>query len=213
MDGLRARHLVAANLDAALAGFGATAYFRTDQHWTPKAAEATAVALAPNLPHGIMRIPPLNAWFEETRLGDLATLLSPPERATIRPERFHFRTMVDDDLRSGYNMVTGETSSTGTALVRVVGNSFSRRMFGLPQRLAAAIGAEVDLTYLPGNAGPYHALIMALSTLPSQRPRAIVWQMHESLLQFGSASPIAWAADARMPPERFLARASELLKR
>ena len=78
-------------------------------------------------------------------------------------------------------------------------------MFGLPQKLADALGTNVGLTFFNGDAGPYHALLMNLrSTLPKRAPAVVVWQMSEGYVHLGPGATGWWNITSLMSPDFFL---------
>jgi alginate O-acetyltransferase complex protein AlgJ len=185
-------------------------YYRTDQHWTSTAVEASGTAIAAaiaqrwKIPAG-SKPAPLPPFVTEQHIGDLATLLPAQTQAQIGLETYKLRSAYDADL-TGYNIFTGALPEPDDApAVQLVGSSFVRPMWGLPQKMSAMLGRTVGLTFFNGDAGPYHTLLMNLrSTLPKRRPNVIVWQMTEANLHLGPAANGWWSIADLMSTDFFL---------
>ena len=153
-------------------------------------------------------VPPL---VTDRRTGDLGTLLPPALQAQIGPETFELRTAYGADL-TGYNEYTGSTDPQpkDAPPVQLVGSSFVRPMWGLPQKLSNALGLDVGLTFFNGDAGPYHALLMNLrSALPKRAPAVVVWQVTEANLHLGPAATGWWGMTSLMSPDFFLSHVAQ----
>lgn len=219
LDAMQSRGLKTVDLEAALQPLqtaGGPAYYPTDQHWTwgsvDLAGDATAAALRAN-----WSVPdrgkhaPLAPLVTDKRTGDLATLLPPALQAQIGPETYELRTAYGVDL-NGYNEYTGSTDPQpkDPPSVQLVGSSFVRPMWGLPQKLANVLGTDVGLTFFNGDAGPYHALLMNLrSTLPKRAPAVVVWQMTEAYVHLGPAATGWWNITSLMSPDFFLSHVAQ----
>jgi hypothetical protein len=214
LQAMQSRGLKTVDLDAALRPVqtgGQTVYYHTDQHWTSLSVEAAGVAIADALRAG-WTIPdrgkrePLPPWIVDKRTGDLATLLPPATQAQIGPETYKLRTAYGADL-TGYDVFTGSTMPLpeDPPYVQVVGSSFVRPMWGLPQKLSNLLGSKVGLTFFNGDAGPYHSLLMNLrASLPKRPPAVVVWQMTEANLHLGPAATGSWGIASLMSPDFFL---------
>ncbi len=124
----------------------------------PAAVEAAGTAIAAaiktnwNVPERGKR-DPLAASVVEKHVGDLATLLPEKDRAQVGLETYRLRTAYDADL-TGYNMFTGAVPvADDSPLVQLVGSSFVRPMWGLPQKISNVLGAKVGLTFFNGDSG------------------------------------------------------------
>ena len=194
-------------------------YYHTDQHWTSLACDAAGTAIAGairahwTIPENGKR-EPLPPLIIEKRVGDLATLLPEKERAEVGLETYKVRTAYDADLK-GYDMFTGAIPvADPSPLVQLVGSSFVRPMWGLPQKMANVLGRGVGLTFFNGDAGPYHTMLMNLrSTLPQRRPTVVVWQMTEANLHLGPAAKGWWSIADLMTADFFLSKVQESVKK
>ncbi len=223
LTAMQSRGLKTVDLDAALRPVqtgDTTVYYRTDQHWGSAAVEAAGVAIAATLRTG-WSIPdrgkhePLVPWITDKRIGDLATLLPPATQAQIGPETYKLRTPYGADL-TGYDLFSGSLMPLpeGPPLVQVVGSSFVRPMWGLPQKLSNVLGSQVGLTFFNGDAGPYHSLLMNLrANLPKRAPTVIVWQMTEANLHLGPAATGWWGMASLMSPDFFLSHVQDAVGR
>jgi alginate O-acetyltransferase complex protein AlgJ len=190
-------------------------YYRTDQHWTSTAVDASGAAIAATLTSALGVAPgtqkqPLPPLIVDTRTGDLATLLPPDLQAKLGPQTYHVRTAYDADL-TGYNIFTGALPEPDQPpRVQIVGSSFVRPLWGLPQTIATAMQQPVGLTFFNGDAGPYHTLLMNLrSTLPARRPDVVIWQMTEANLHLGPAANGWWSIGDLMSTDFFLSHVRE----
>jgi alginate O-acetyltransferase complex protein AlgJ len=212
---MQSRGLKTVDLEAALRPVQ-SAYYPTDQHWTWDAVDAAGDALAAAL-RANWSVPdrgkhePLQPLVTDKRYGDLATLLPPDLRTQIGVETYRLRTAYGGDL-NGYSEYTGSTDPQpkDAQSVQLVGSSFVRPMWGLPQKLANLLGTDVGLTFFNGDAGPYHALLMNLrSTLPKRAPAVVIWQMTEANLHLGPAATGWWNITSLMSPDFFLSHVQE----
>ncbi len=221
LQAMQSRGLQTVDLDAVMRPLQTAAqpaYYPTDQHWTAPSVDAAGAAIAAaikanwNVPERGKR-DPLPALVVEKHVGDLATLLPPADRTQIGPETYRLRTAYDADL-TGYNMFTGAIPvADDSPLVQVVGSSFVRPMWGLPQKISNVLGAKVGLTFFNGDVGPYRTLLMNFrSTLPQRRPTVVVWQMTEANLHLGPAATGWWAMSALMSPDFFLTKMRDAIK-
>jgi alginate O-acetyltransferase complex protein AlgJ len=213
LDAMRARGIATVDLDAAMRPLDSAStplYYATDQHWTSTSVEAAGSAIARTLTAALNVTPgterqPLPPLQIDRRTGDLATLLPPDLQARIGPQTYHVRTAYDADL-TGYNIFTGALPEpTEPPRVQIVGSSFVRPMWGLPQTIAASLQRPVGLTFFNGDAGPYHTLLMNLrSTLPKRRPDVVVWQLTEANLHLGPGATGWWSIGDLMSTDFFL---------
>jgi alginate O-acetyltransferase complex protein AlgJ len=218
LDAMRTRSIATVDLDAVMRPLRtpqSPLYYRTDQHWTSTAVDASGAAIAAaitsafGLARGTQK-QPLPPLLSESRTGDLATLLPADLQARIGPQTYGVRTAFDADL-TGYNIFTGALPEPDAPpRVQLVGSSFVRPLWGLPQTMATALQQPVGLTFFNGDAGPYHTLLMNLrSTLPKRRPDVVVWQMTEANLHLGPAATGWWSIADLMSTDFFLSHVRE----
>ncbi len=214
---MQSRGLKTVDLEGALRPVKA-AYYPTDQHWTWESVDAAGDALAAAL-RANWSVPdkgkhtPLQPFVIDKRYGDLATLLPSALQTQIGVETYRLRTAYGGDL-NGYSEYTGSTEPQpkDTPVVQLVGSSFVRPMWGLPQKLANVLGTDVGLTFFNGDAGPYHALLMNLrSTLPKRAPAVVVWQMTEANLHLGPDAKGWWGITSLMSPDFFLSHVQQAI--
>ncbi len=184
----------------------ATAFLRTDYHWSAQAAEAAADGSAA-LIQQLVRFesppkisPEPGEWVSIRRYGDLATRYTTAEqRVKLKRDRFCVRftskqetSLLDDE----------------PAQVHVVGNSFAQPYFGFPQRLSHALGRPVSLTWKPGNFGPWATLLEYLESDSYRQapPRVILWQWNEPRMQSGPQAKESWELSGVMSVEAWRVR-------
>jgi alginate O-acetyltransferase complex protein AlgJ len=212
LDAMRERSITTVDLESVMQPLQSPAtplYYRTDQHWTATAVaaagQAIAATLAPLLNISGSAHAAAPKLITDQRTGDLATLLPAQLQSQLGPQTYHLRTAYDADL-TGYNIFSGALPEpSDPPLVQIVGSSFVRPMWGLPQTIGENLGRPCGLTFFNGDAGPYHTLLMNLrSTLPARRPRTIVWQMTEANLHLGPAATGWWSIADLMSVDFFL---------
>jgi hypothetical protein len=119
----------------------------------------------------------------------------------------------DGDL-PGYNDVSGQTLPLSEEVppIQLVGNSFVRPMWGLPQHVSRGIEQRMSTMFLRGDISPYECLRTHLrSVLPQRKPRLIVWQLSEADLHLGPAAPGYWLMNSQMSSATFLADIGQAL--
>jgi alginate O-acetyltransferase complex protein AlgJ len=178
----------------ALQAKGEPVYYRTDQHWTLAAADATAQAtadlihqLVPKLAGAAGTGLALGAISKERRYGDLAErFLSPEQRRSAGREIFTVRR---------------QTQTTGLldaaiAPVHVTGNSMVQPYFGFPQKLSNLIDRPVSVNWKPGDVGFWSVLIEYLESAAfrQQPPQVVVWQVFEPNFHLGPDAEGLWDA-------------------
>lgn len=197
--GIRDR-LVAANvptLDAEalfrkVQAAGSEVYYRTDQHWTQAAADATAQATA-DVIHTL--VPKLSGQVgsglaqgeesRERRYGDLADrFLSPEQRRAAGREIFTVRRPA----------AAQDLLGAALAPVHVTGNSMVQPYFGFPQQLSHVLDRPVSVNWKPGDVGFWSVLIEYLesSGFRQQPPQVLVWQLFEPSLHLGPDAQGLW---------------------
>ena len=110
---------------------GQDVFYRTDQHWTQAAADATADALAQRIRQDVKTLAgkpgtglTLGSVFNERRYGDLAELfLSPEQRKQAGRETFTVRRQAENQ----------SLLDDAPAPVHVTGHSMVQPYFGFPQ--------------------------------------------------------------------------------
>lgn len=175
-----------------LADQGQDVFYRTDQHWTQVAADASAVATAqlikqvtPQLKGSPGSGMTLGADTTERRYGDMAELfLTPAQRTTIGREAFKVRktsagqSLIDDSL----------------APVHVTGHSMVQPYFGFPQKLSQQLDRPVSVNWKPGNVGPWIMLMEYLESpdFKKNAPQVLVWQVFEPTFSQGPNAAGMW---------------------
>jgi alginate O-acetyltransferase complex protein AlgJ len=216
LEWLGQRGIRTVDLDAAIrtvATGDQTIYYHTDQHWTAWSAEAAALACAGELRKGRQLTgdagggDKLGSWMTEKHLGDLTTLLPKAEQANLGDETYIIRQPYNADLRAQNIQSGNDLLPAGDIPVHVVGNSFSRPNWGLPQRLSNALDRPVGLTWLRGDVGPWQIMLNYVESAKFKTPpNAIVWQLNEGQLPFGPTAPNYWFAASQMAPDVWLSR-------
>jgi len=185
LEALRARGVDTVDLRPALAPLGASAWLRTDTHWTPAGATAAAGALAEHL----RRTAP--AWADEApgavepagaeaHVGDLLRLLELgvlTERFGPTPDRLERQRIV-------LPTQGGDLFAEVHLPLTVVGTSYSADpRWNLAERLEALLGVGVlDAAAVGrGPAAPMAAYLEG-AAYDGARPRAVVWEIPERYL-------------------------------
>lgn len=171
---------------------GTDVFYRTDQHWTQAAADATAEATAaqikrdvPNLKGSAGTGMVLGKEFKERRYGDLAELfLSPDERKAIGRDTFSVRR----------EAATGSLLDDAAAPVHVTGHSMVQAYFGYPQKLSNTLDRPVSVNWKPGNVGHWIVLLEYLESAEFKQnpPQVLVWQLFEATYNQGPKAEGFW---------------------
>lgn len=190
---------------------GADVFYRSDQHWTQVAADATADALAARIKRALPELAgepgsglALGREVRERRFGDLAELfLSPEQRAGIGKETFVVRRTAE-----GQSLL-----DDGKAPVHVTGHSMVQAYFGFPQKLSNAIDRPVTVNWKAGNVGPWVMLLEYLESAEfrDNPPQVLVWQMFEPVYGFGPQAQGQWDNASIMTAQQWQARLHKAL--
>ncbi len=178
----------------ALTKSGPPVYYRTDQHWTQPAADATAQAtadvirsLVPQLTGAPGTGMALGSMANERRFGDLADrFLSSEQRKAVGREVFSVRRAVEADS------LLGEVR----APVHVTGNSMVQPYFGFPQKLSNLLDRRVSVNWKPGDVAFWSLLLEYLESesFRKQPPQVLVWQLFEPNFHLGPDASGLWDA-------------------
>jgi alginate O-acetyltransferase complex protein AlgJ len=185
LQALHARGVDAVDLRPALADLGASAWLRTDTHWTPAGATAVAGALAEHLRR---TLPTLGGGAPgavepagtEAHAGDLLRLLELgvfAERFGPPPDRLERERVV-------LSAPGGDLFAEVRLPLTVVGTSYSADpRWNLAERLEALLGVGVlDAAEVGrGPAAPMAAYLEG-AAYDGARPRAVVWEIPERYL-------------------------------
>jgi len=190
---------------------GVEVFYRSDQHWTQPAADATAVALAAKIKAEVPQLAgtpgsgmPLGSEVKERRYGDLAELFLPPDqRSAIGRETFVVRRAAQ----------TQSLLDEGPAPVHVTGHSMVQAYFGFPQKLSNALDRPVTVNWKAGNVGPWVVLLEYLESAEfrSNPPQVLVWQMFEPVYGFGPEARGQWDNASIMTAAQWQARLNAAL--
>lgn len=170
-----------------------TAFYRADYHWTAWSAENTADATARliNSRYRLQGEPGggavLGDWFDKRAFGDLAANFLPAvKRKAIGRDIYTVRHQVEKEL-----LIDDEP-----APVQVIGNSFVQPYLGFTQKLSNALDRPVNLTWNPGDIGPWATLLQYLesSDFAAHKPQVIVWQFNEGQFHQGPDASAQWNA-------------------
>ncbi|MGE8050214.1 alginate O-acetyltransferase AlgX-related protein [Pseudomonas monteilii] len=171
---------------------GQEVFYRTDQHWTQAAADATAQATAaqvrqdtPVLKGNAGSGMALGSEFKERRYGDLAErFLTPEQRKQTGRETFTVRRQA----------ATGGLLDDAPAPLHVTGHSMVQPYFGFPQKLSNSIDRPVSVNWKPGNVGQWIMLLEYLESADFKRnpPQVLVWQMFEPTYAQGPQASGLW---------------------
>ena len=171
---------------------GQDVFYRTDQHWTQAAADATADALAQRIRQDVKTLAgkpgtglPLGSVFNERRYGDLAELfLSPEQRKQAGRETFTVRRQAENQ----------SLLDDAPAPVHVTGHSMVQPYFGFPQKLSNALDRPVSVNWKPGNVGHWIMLLEYLESpaFKQNKPQVLVWQMFEPTYAQGPDAKGLW---------------------
>ncbi|WMD23552.1 twin-arginine translocation pathway signal [Achromobacter seleniivolatilans] len=171
---------------------GQDVFYRTDQHWTQAAADATAEALAQQIKQDVKTLAgkpgsgmPLGSVVNERRYGDLAELfLTPDQRKQAGRETFVVRRQADNQ-----NLL-----DDAPAPVHVTGHSMVQPYFGFPQKLSNVLDRPVSVNWKPGNVGQWIMLLEYLESpaFKQNKPQVLVWQMFEPTYAQGPDAKGLW---------------------
>lgn len=176
----------------------ATAFFRTDYHWTAQGAEASADAAAELIrkevrfetaPAGGSK---LGEWVNVRRYGDLATrFMTAEQRTTLGRDVFSVRA----PPKEKQSLLDEEPAE-----IHVVGNSFVQPYLGFPQKLSQNLNRPVSLTWKPGNVGPWVTVLQYLESddYVQTKPRVVFLQLNEPRMYAGPDAKDAWDAESIM---------------
>jgi len=185
---------------------GEDVYYRTDQHWTQAAADATASATADmvrqtnaNLAGQAGSGMKLGAQTTERRYGDMAELfLTPAQRTSAGRETFKVR-----------REATGRSLlEDAPAPVHVTGHSMVQPYFGYPQKLSEQLDRPVSVNWRPGNVGPWIMLLEYVESAAFKQhpPQVLVWQMFEPTYAYGPQATGMWDNASIMPADTWRTR-------
>lgn len=171
---------------------GQPVYYRTDQHWTQPAADATAQATA-DLIHTLVPVlrgtpgsgQALGSLSNERRYGDLAErFLSPEQRKAVGREIFTVRRAV----------AANDLLSDVAAPVHVTGNSMVQPYLGFPQKLSNLLDRPVSVNWKFGDVGFWSVLMEYLESdsFRKQPPQVLVWQLFEPNFHLGPDARGLW---------------------
>ncbi|MDR6728837.1 MULTISPECIES: alginate O-acetyltransferase AlgX-related protein [Delftia] len=191
---------------------GKDVFYRTDQHWTQVAADATAEATARMVQGEVPQLAgragsglALGDTVTERRYGDLAELfLTAEERKQVGREVYTVRRqapakgLLDDE----------------PAPVHVTGHSMVQPYFGFPQKLSSLLDRPVSLNWKPGNVGQWTMLLEYLESpaFKAHKPQVLVWQMFEPTYSYGPNAAGQWDNASLMPSATWLERLRAALK-
>lgn len=171
---------------------GQEVFYRTDQHWTQAAADATADALAQRIKQDVKTLAgkpgtgmPLGSVVNERRYGDLAELfLTPDQRKQAGRETFTVRRQAENQ----------SLLDDAPAPVHVTGHSMVQPYFGFPQKLSNALDRPVSVNWKPGNVGQWIMLLEYLESpaFKQNKPQVLVWQMFEPTFAQGPDAKGLW---------------------
>lgn len=185
---------------------GQDVFYRTDQHWTQAAADASAEATAEMIQRDVPQLAgqpgtgmALGAPIKDRRYGDLADLfLSVEEKKQLGRDTFNVRreaqstSLLDD----------------APAPVHVTGHSMVQPYFGFPQKLSNVLDRPVSLNWKPGNVGPWVMLLEYVESpaFKQHKPQVLVWQMFEPSYAQGPNAKGLWDNASIMTNEAWLNR-------
>ena len=171
---------------------GKDVFYRTDQHWTQAAADATAEALAQQIKQDVKTLAgkpgtgmPLGSVVNERRYGDLAELfLTPDQRKQAGRETYTVRRQAENQ----------SLLDDAPAPVHVTGHSMVQPYFGFPQKLSNVLDRPVSVNWKPGNVGQWIMLLEYLESpaFKQNKPQVLVWQMFEPTYAQGPDAKGLW---------------------
>lgn len=185
---------------------GADVFYRSDQHWTQAAADATAVAVAADIKQNTKNLSgkpgtgmALGKEFNERRYGDLAELfLTADQRKQIGRDTFTVRRQAENQ----------GLLDDAPAPVHVTGHSMVQPYFGFPQKLSNELDRPVSVNWKPGNIGHWVMLLEYLESpaFKQNPPQVLVWQMFEPAYSQGPNAQGLWDNASIMTPDTFRSR-------
>lgn len=185
---------------------GKQTYYRTDQHWTLAASDATALATAETIQNAVGQLAgksgtgvELGDQITERRYGDLAELfLSPKQRKEVGREIYTVRRPHESQ-----GLIDEQA-----APVHVSGNSMVQPYFGYPDMLSNALDRPVSLNWKPGNVGHWQVLLDYLESpmYRNQKPQVLVWQIFEATYELGPDAKGWWDNASIMSADTWLSR-------
>ncbi len=191
---------------------GQEVFYRTDQHWTQPAADATAEATAQMVARDAPRLAgqpgsgmALGSIFNERRYGDLAELfLTADEKRQVGREVYSVRRQAP-----GQSLV-----DDAPAPVHVTGHSMVQPYFGFPQKLSNLIDRPVSVNWKPGNVGQWIMLLEYVQSpsFSAQPPQVLVWQMFEPTYAQGPDAAGLWDNASVMSADAWLSRLKTALR-
>ncbi|AJC23110.2 alginate O-acetyltransferase AlgX-related protein [Pandoraea pulmonicola] len=180
---------------------GQDVYYRTDQHWTQVAADATAQATADMIRKDVPTLSgkpgtgmPLGGMVNDRRYGDLADLfLTADERKKIGREIFTVRRPSE-----GQDLL-----DDAPAPVHITGHSMMQPYFGFPQKLSNLLDRPVSVNWKPGNVGQWVMLLEYLESpaFKQTKPQVLVWQIFEPAYSQGPDAAGLWDNASIMTPD------------
>lgn len=185
---------------------GQQVFYRTDQHWTQPAADATAEATAAMIQRDLPQLAgqpntgmTLGIPTKERRYGDLAELfLTPDEKKQVGRDVFEVR-----KYTAANNLIDDAPAS-----IHITGHSMVQPYFGFPQKLSNLLDRPVSLNWKSGNVGPWAMLLEYVESTSFQqhKPQVLVWQMFEPSFPQGPNATGMWDNAALMTDEVWLSR-------
>lgn len=192
---------------------GQEVFYRTDQHWTQAAADATAMATAEQIKRDVPSLKgstgtgmALGSEFKERRFGDLAErFLTPEQRKATGRETFTVRRLA----------AAGGLLDVAPARVHVTGHSMVQPYFGYPQKLSNALDRPVSVNWKPGNVGQWIMLLEYLESADFKQnpPDVLVWQMFEPTYAQGPQATGLWDNASIMSADAWRKRLHSALER
>jgi alginate O-acetyltransferase complex protein AlgJ len=183
-------------------------FFKADTHWMPAGAETAAIAFAKEVLAKV-QLPPstqpgtqFGTPVEMEHVNDLARLLPAPQRDQYPLQTYMFRPPV-----TAQNALL----DTDKADVAVVGNSYMQPKYGFSAMVSYQMQRPVSLMWDVNQVGPYQMLLRYLASdmFRQQRPKLIVWNIHEMDLDNEPNLTEIWGQNS-MTSQTFL---SEVRKR
>lgn len=192
---------------------GSEVFYKTDQHWTQEAADATAQATADMIKRDVPQLAgaagtgtPLGAVTKERRYGDLAELfLTPEEKKAVGREIYVVRRQAENQ----------SLLDDAPAPVHVTGHSMVQPYFGFPQKLSNVLDRPVSLNWKPGNIGPWVMLLEYVESpaFTQNKPQVLVWQMFEPNFEQNPNAAGLWDNASVMPNDTWLQRVTSAIQK
>jgi alginate O-acetyltransferase complex protein AlgJ len=178
-----------------LARSGERAYLRTDSHWSPKAVDLVAEALARKIESivGLPPIPPADHPWIRTRLerrgrGDLWRLLElPPDRPLYREESLEVEEITAWDGRLWQPERSAEVLLLGDSFTTVYSDPALHwgSAAGLAEQLAYHLGRDVDRIARPDGSSDQVRRELARRPEGLGETKVVVYQVATRELSFG----------------------------